>query len=451
MEVVIAHLANPRHSSTQLTCLIRSFASAAVWILVLTSAIHAESLTPAWVELGERGTVHARIVVGDPASCPSIEIDGKSKLMTLRAPVPEGFRPACEALVPTQAKTATVAGQSLSLPKQDSSRILVMGDTGCRIKGARVQDCNNPELWPFETVAKRAASEHPDLVIHVGDYLYREDACPPESRTKCSGTPSGDRWETWTADFFTPAAELLRAAPWAFARGNHEDCKRSWRGWFYYLDPRPWSAQSCADFTAPYEISRANPPIVIVDSSAASEDAMPEERVDAYSRQFRSIHVKHGWLVAHHPILGVRSGGDKSGPIPVSEGLQKAWIKASPMGVDAILGGHTHLFELLTFGNLPIQIVAGIGGTQLSAPIPTQFQGLAVGNFTVMSGQSRVEFGYALMSKTAQMWDLSLKNAAGQVLVDCAINGRQASCKSMPSESMRQASPGNPVGETARR
>ena len=28
----------------------------------------------------------------------------------------------------------------------------------------------------------------------------------------------------------------LEAAPWVFARGNHESCDRGWRGWFRMLD-----------------------------------------------------------------------------------------------------------------------------------------------------------------------------------------------------------------------
>jgi hypothetical protein len=46
----------------------------------------------------------------------------------------------------------------------------------------------------------------------------------------CGATPVGDNWDAWNADFFTPAAQLLTAAPWVFSRGNHEDCGRSWRG-----------------------------------------------------------------------------------------------------------------------------------------------------------------------------------------------------------------------------
>jgi hypothetical protein len=403
---------------------------AAGCLLLLAAAARSESLTPAWIELGERGTVIARVVISD-SNCPSIQIDGQAKSMALRVPVPAGFQAACEVTIPAKTKTAKILGQSLLLPQHTANRILVMGDTGCRIKGARVQECNDSNLWPFENVAKQAAAERPDLVVHVGDYLYREDVCPPASQDKCGGTPSGDRWETWNADFFAPAAELLRASPWAFARGNHEDCNRAWRGWFYYLDPRPWKGESCLEFTPPYTLSRTNPAIQIFDSSAASEDAMSDHRVDAFARQLSSLGGTHAWLVLHHPIWGLRVTADQpTTPIPVSEGLQKAWTRASPKGIDTILSGHTHLFELLTFGGLPTQLVAGIGGTQLAARMPAQFDGIKVGNTTVMAGQSKVEFGYALLQRNKGAWDLTLKNAKGEVLTDCSLSRRNASCGS---------------------
>ena len=50
------------------------------------------------------------------------------------------------------------------------------------------------------------------LIIHVGDYLYRESACPPRD-SGCARSPHGDDWPTWKADFFAPAAPALLAAP----------------------------------------------------------------------------------------------------------------------------------------------------------------------------------------------------------------------------------------------
>ena len=92
----------------------------------------------------------------------------------------------------------------------EPQRILVLGDTGCRIKGAALQACNDPAAWPFPPLAAAAAKLKPDLIVHVGDYLYRESACPA-GNAGCAGSPWGDNWTTWQADFYTPAAPLLAA------------------------------------------------------------------------------------------------------------------------------------------------------------------------------------------------------------------------------------------------
>lgn len=51
------------------------------------------------------------------------------------------------------------------------------------------QACNDPDAYPFASVAAHAAAWRPDLIIYVGDYLYRENPC-------ASGNPgcAGSRW-----------------------------------------------------------------------------------------------------------------------------------------------------------------------------------------------------------------------------------------------------------------
>jgi hypothetical protein len=53
----------------------------------------------------------------------------------------------------------------------------------------------------------------------------------------CKGSPYGDNWDTWKADFFKPAAPLLAVAPWIATRGNHEICARAGLGFMLFLDP----------------------------------------------------------------------------------------------------------------------------------------------------------------------------------------------------------------------
>ena len=95
------------------------------------------------------------------------------------------------------------------MPRPNPQRIVMFGDTGCRLKtGDPTQACNDHNAWPFPKVAAMAAAARPDLMIHVGDYEYREDACPT-GNIGCAGSPSGYGWDAWNADFFQPAAAAL--------------------------------------------------------------------------------------------------------------------------------------------------------------------------------------------------------------------------------------------------
>ena len=241
------------------------------WIAValgvaLTACAPRESVQPtaagtdpiriAFVVLGDGGTPVARVITV-ASNCPAVDVDGVSTPMKVRAPPgTEALRPTlsipalskpsafpvltCELALAAGAASATVGGHALPLPKRMPQRIVVIGDSGCRLKASDGinQACNDPEAWPFARVVATAAATWPDLVIHVGDYHYRETACPP-GNAGCAGSPWGYGWDAWDADLFTPARALFAAAPWIVVRGNHESCNRAGQGWWRFLDPRP--------------------------------------------------------------------------------------------------------------------------------------------------------------------------------------------------------------------
>src|SRR5262249_12897942 len=115
-------------------------------------------------------------------------------------------------------------------------------NTDHRDDDGKYQDCNDPSQWPFEALATQVAAERPDLVVHVGDYLYREAQCPVGASGGAK-SPWGDTWLTWAADFFRPGRKLLEAAPWIVVRGTHELCSRNGMGYAILLDPRLSSEQ----------------------------------------------------------------------------------------------------------------------------------------------------------------------------------------------------------------
>jgi len=379
---------------------------------------HAALLSPVWIELGDGGRAVARVVVSSAADCPNVQIGGTMHPMSPRKPVPAGFRPACEFVIPANTGAATVSGKPLPLARPDPSRIVVLGDTGCRIKGTQLQDCDDPEKWPFARIARSAAGSRPELVIHVGDYLYREEG----------GPPSGDTWDAWNADFFKPAAELLASAPWVFVRGNHESCERSWRGWFYYLDPRPFTG-ACVVSSPPYSVTLGRFQAINFDSAAVNENQAVPQQVALYASQLASLRAANAWLVAHHPFWAVRAGTPDYLPVAQTITLQQAWDRASPKGIDIVLSGHTHLFEVLSYGSSrPLRVVAGDGGTNLANPVPSRVNGMDVHGVMVAESETRRAFGYTLFTKRGLSWEMRLTDSKERALVSCRIVWREAKC-----------------------
>lgn len=381
------------------------------------------------MELGERGVAIARVVVSEVAACPSLLVDGKKLPMAPRLPAPPGLRVVCQLTIPAGTKAASLDGQSLPLPKSDPKRIVAFGDTGCRIKDLRAQNCNDENsAWPFRQIASSAAQAQPDLIIHVGDYLYRESPCPAGSEKLCGGTPSGDNWEAWNADFFTPAAKLLAAAPWAFARGNHESCARSWRGWFYYLDPRDWTG-SCDQYSKPYLITFTRFELAMFDSSEATDDPLIPEKASSYAAQLASLHARDAWLVSHVPFWGFKAPPAAGPPVAVSATLESAWNQASPAGIGLIVSGHVHLFEFVSLKrDRPSQLVAGDGGTQLATATNSPQNGTIVSGATVTGSQIQHEWGYTLLTRAGNSVSLELLDSSHKALVTCTLSESSSNC-----------------------
>ena len=326
-------------------------AAVGVW-LVCGGAARADQR--AWVELTASGP-QARVETTD-ARCPSLDIDGRMTPMQLRAG-PDGPFPTnlCQLDIPAGAKRASLGLRALPLPHGPPQRILIFGDTGCRLKGSAIQDCNDPKAWPFPLVVRRALERKPDLVIHVGDYYYRETPCP-EGHAGCAGSPYGDAWPTWKAEFFDPAQPLLNAAPWVFVRGNHESCARGGRGWFRQLDAGP-RVLTCPAMSAPFRVALGDLNLYVLDSADAEDRGAPSEAVAAVSAQFNAIRgelaQQPGWIITHRPIWALtpiaRVG--PVGPIELSlNATEEAAVKDRDLaGVQMIVSGHIHHFAAYDF------------------------------------------------------------------------------------------------------
>ena len=159
--------------------LIRRFV---VLSLLISPTAHAADLPGPWVELASDGGLDVRSITAPGMACPKVVGDGAALASKPRGKA-DGDYPVqvCVAHAAAATRAITVDGLPVPALPNEIKQIVVIGDTGCRLKGTFTQDCNDPVKWPFAVVARLAAARHPDLVIHVGDYHYRETACPDDA------------------------------------------------------------------------------------------------------------------------------------------------------------------------------------------------------------------------------------------------------------------------------
>jgi Calcineurin-like phosphoesterase len=414
-------------------------------------------------------------------SCPGIAWDGKPpQAMLLRvAPATPALRsggvqtdvkPAvfdirtCEAVWPAGAVAGRVAGQDVPAPRSDIRRIVIIADTGCRMKASEdaFQHCNDAAKWPFAQVAQSAAALKPDLVLHIGDIHYRESPCPA-GNPGCANSPWGYGFDAWQADFFRPAKPLLQAAPWVFVRGNHESCFRAGQGWFRFIDAQPWTeARSCddaqldaqADYSEPYAVPIApDTQLVVFDSSKTS--GKPFTSLDPayakYNAQMLTVNrltkqTPQNFFTSHHPLLAF-APVDEPGNIKPggNAGLQSVFAplhpeRLFPDAVSVAMHGHVHLFEAISFKSAhPASLVMGNSGSANEGLAPEisldmlaagiqPFKGAVVEDYAATSN-----YGFATLDRVgataaAGDWLLTEYSASGVPVIRCKLSGGKSRC-----------------------
>jgi hypothetical protein len=400
--------------------------------------------------------------------CPSLLLDDVPGPMKLRAGPSMDFPiMVCEALMPAATRRARVVSdlgqQNLPVPNLNAKNVAVLGDAGCRVEidggKVKVQDCNrgSDKSWPFDVVAKNIKNSSPDLVIHVGDYVYRQSECPAEDSADCGNSPYGDNWPTWQADFFDDAATLFDKVPWVFTRGNHENCSRSGDGWFRLfdtapyvapLDPSPTNAnptQPCEDISDPYLIDYAGLHLAIFDDASAPDKVSKkaQDALDwstAYQQRFAALQSTltckgwdDAWLVTHQPIWGIKPKDPAPGKTALfdlltpamSSAFNAVFAKNAANSIDLVISGHIHLVQMLDMGSaLPAQVVIGNGGTSLEKVFSTDFalslvQAVEpdiqnVWSLTKQFGHVMITPGTSAGSHRLQVFDLNNSAIAGQ-------------------------------------
>ena len=276
-------------------------------------------------------------------------------------------------------------------------------------------------------------------MIHVGDYYYRESPCPA-GVAGCAGSPHGDNWTTWDAEFFDPASPLLEVAPWVFVRGNHESCTRGGPGWFRLLDAAP-EPKTCPADSAPFELRLGRLNLFITDSADAEDQTAPKEAVERYQRQLDALGEKlthgDGWLITHRPVwalVPVAKLGPLGATVPINKTLQEAVRGRDLGGVQMIVAGHIHHFASYSFGpDRPAQLVAGTGG-DVGEPGDSAKPSSGAPSIDGMEAQgfSFEQYGYLLLDRDGEDWTGAFRDLDDKLVATCRLHERRLSCQKAP-------------------
>ncbi|WP_312641473.1 metallophosphoesterase [Candidatus Nitrospira allomarina] len=415
-----------------------------------------------WVQVVPpyRGLVRA---ITEGEHCPLAFFDGRPARMKVRAQPNSDFDVlVCELLVPYETDRIEVAGRDLRPVSRNPRRIAVVGDTGCRMKAGSAfddgfQNCGDPDDWEFAKVAQRVAEWQPDLIIQLGDYIYREQKCP-DGCENCQGSPynsPGMRMATWNVEFFDPGIPMLEAAPIVFVRGDHETCERAGLGYVRFLDPFEFAA--CSDFSDPYALEFENLQLVVMDTVQADDTSLsPHVVVNRYAQDFeRAAKLARGptWLLSHRPIWAWRPahsivpeaktdacGNQMIPPVAVEDinvTTQDALTASSlsgrlPPAVDLVLTAHIHVGEVLSFtGRRPPQMVVGISGTKLLPAVTRGLEGRVIDGETVTHAMMVSVHGFfGFVPRQRGAWSVNVFDAGGGSVTKCRIDDKNARCRS---------------------
>jgi hypothetical protein len=407
-----------------------------------TEATEAKDFPYVWTQYGPDGARIVRVIVDDGAACPTIRTGNDTIPMTERTTANPANFPVtvCSATMGDDDAIATVLGQSLAPLPSQVDRIAVVGDTGCRMASGWYQDCNDPDNpdptkgWPFARMSTLIAAADKDIVVHVGDYHYREAPCPA-GNAACAGAVSGDTWESWLQDWFAPAKPMLNQVPWVLLRGNHENCARAGEGWFLFMGhgPDDQATKDCAVYTDGYtsEIG-ADLEFAIMDSAQRSKGVIDQAACEAWTKQTTALldsapkpgHTR--WALTHQPIYSWWSRGDTTSvnddpcatgtflPAEFARGYARERVAGSAGGVNypVVLSGDVHTWQWTKpkDSGLPIQITAGHGATYLETlsywkPLTAWPVGTRTNRAPYQDGgwwSMEVVFGYAMISRVGE-------------------------------------------------
>ncbi len=437
-----------------------------------------------------RHQLQTRAVVPNGVACPKVRVvrDGKVRHLTMTMRVPGvttgaafASMRACQANLPTRLSSASVSGITVpaSLPRR-FKKLVLLGDTGCRVDEDLHQDCANPARWPLARNSRSIAREKADALLFTGDFYYREEPCentPTDSTVldKCGGSPAPipgmdfkDTDYGWFADVFLPMAPILRTTPLLIARGNHEDCPRGGNGFALFFDSSPHGAQSCAPDPTTGKVPRTIEPTwsfdlpitgkrtlrtVVVDTAGGKNVevspwvATQRPKYVAADRMSRRVKGRESWLLTHRPMFGVDSVNANFG-----EPWWNQWTSvdqtAAAQGLisnyDALIASHVHVSQVVQIPGQPSQVVIGNGSS-----IPDFRDGYTAPRYGPLRGGdgvplspdftpyptlkylwTQVRYGYVVAEpqRHAHRWTMTQKTVRGKTFATCEVVRKRTRC-----------------------
>ncbi len=387
-----------------------------------------------WTQAAQGGEQSFRAIVDDDA-CPTVTIDGEAVAMTPRGAKSEAFPVlACEALAGRDVGAAALGERSFPLLPKNPRRILLIGDTGCRIlerrDGLYMQACEDPKAWPFAELARSAAAKQAQLAIHLGDYHYREAPCPDPA---VCGSVWGYNWASWEADFFKPGSPLLEARPFVFVRGNHEDCRRAWRGFRRFLSPDPLPDPNwCDNYNRPLVVPFEDLTLGALDSSTRSRRFYTWDRFRAMRRQFVELlpHLSgESWVLTHAPLWGYGESFGERNHFTFRETIQReAYGAMLPRSVTAVMSGDLHFAQIVSVAGRPPQVIVGNSGVALYNTNEGRAKDVPVGEGVVGDVFSLHGFGFAVVDRDHASY-LTFYGESGKPLARCDLSIGADSCR----------------------
>jgi hypothetical protein len=149
----------------------------------------------------------------------------------------------------------------------------------------------------------------------------------------------------------------------------------------------------CQDYTPAYAVPLGAVQLLVLDSANAPDETAPPALVALYQAQFAALReaaTAASWLITHRPLWDIGRPdevAERDKVITLNATLQAASANSLASGIQLVLSGHIHFFQVLSFRNgWPPQVIMGNSGTALIPGLEAPVEGIALARARVAQG-----------------------------------------------------------------